>query len=229
MISTSGCSCRNEAGSSVVIGPFTTCSTQDDLRSPVASSTTDLASRIVPIPIDSASAGTASGSPPNNSALLRLRFRLQRDAVRPRDKPAGRLIETNMPVGADPEDQQIDAAGALDRSFVTARFRDGIRRRPIEEIDPRGVDVHMIEEVTLHEAAIAARMRRRNTEELVQVEGGRLRKVRFPAPSEPHQLFVQQQRRSPGRESEHDGRLRAERIRHARREAPGNVIRTWEN
>ncbi len=70
-ISTSGCSCRNDAGSSVVTGPRTSRSTTAAFAVPVATSTIWRACRIVAIPIDSASGGTAAGSPPKSSALPR--------------------------------------------------------------------------------------------------------------------------------------------------------------
>ena len=69
--STSGCTCSSDAGTRVVIGPFTVWRMHSAFFSPVATSTIRRALRIVPIPIDSASAGTREGSSPKSAALSR--------------------------------------------------------------------------------------------------------------------------------------------------------------
>ena len=69
--STSEWTCRNDPGTSVVTSPRNSRATIDAFPSPVAISNICRACRIVAIPIDNASAGTAAGSPPNSPALSR--------------------------------------------------------------------------------------------------------------------------------------------------------------
>jgi hypothetical protein len=44
----------------------------------------------------------------------------------------------------------------------------------VQEVDPCGVEVHAIEQVPPHERVIAARIVRRDAQELVEIEGGGL-------------------------------------------------------
>ena len=130
----SRCSCRNDAGSSRRDRPVDHPLDARRLRSPGHQQHDRRASRIVPIPIDSASAGTSAGSPPKSAALLR---RVSGSSVTRCVRAASsrrRLVEPDVPVGADAEDQQVDAAGGLDRLLVAAHSASGIGRGAVEEV-----------------------------------------------------------------------------------------------
>ena len=131
MMSTSWWSCRNDAGSSVVTVHRRPARHTRPSPCPVASRTTARARRIVAIPIDNASAGTWAGSPPKSAALLRRVSGLSVTRwVRAWSSARG-LVEPDVPVRADPENLQIDAARVGDRLLVARRTRrpDRGRRR----------------------------------------------------------------------------------------------------
>src|SRR4051812_48984659 len=96
-------------------------------------------------------------------------------------KRVSRLVEADMAVGAEAEDHQIDAAGALDRALEARAFPVGVPDRPVKEVNllPRNVD--MVEQVAVHERTIASRIGRIDAEEFVEIEGGRRRKIE-PSP-----------------------------------------------
>ena len=88
-----------------------------------------------------------------------------------------RLVEADVPVGADPEHLQIDAPGIGDFTFVAHALGLRIRGRAVEKMPVLRLDVHVAEQVLLHEASIAARVIRRYAEELVEVERRDLREI----------------------------------------------------
>ena len=74
------------------------------------------------------------------------------------------------PFVPEPEDLQIDAAGAFDRALVAPHSARQVGRWPVEEMNPARRQVDVVEEMPLHERAIAARIRRRDADELIEVE-----------------------------------------------------------
>src|SRR6184192_3682034 len=90
--------------------------------------------------------------------------------MRSRDERGIGLVEADMPVGPEPQDQQIDAAGARDGAFVACAHSGQIARGAVEEMDAPARQVDVIEEVALHERAVAARVCCGYAEELVEIE-----------------------------------------------------------
>src|SRR5206468_9605930 len=78
----------------------------------------------------------------------------QRRPMRARDEGDVGLVEPDVPVGPEPEDQQIDAARARDGAFVAGAHGGEIARRAVEEMDAPARQVDVVEEVTLHERAV---------------------------------------------------------------------------
>src|SRR4029079_12499863 len=102
---------------------------------------------------------------------------LQPRAVRARDQRARRLVETDVAVHAQSEDLQADAPRPLDRALVAAAFPFDIVGHAVQKLNPAARQVDAIEEMALHERAIAARIARRETEKLVEVERRRAAEV----------------------------------------------------
>ena len=130
-----------------------------------------------------------------------------------------------MSVGADPEDQQVDATRRLDRVFVAANLGLQVRGIPVEEIDPRRAQPDVREEVILHEAAVAPGMRRGDADELIQVERRRGGEIGGAGLRERDELFVEQEGCPSSRETEHERRLRLEGVGHARGESARHLER----
>ena len=117
-----GATAETTPAAACVTGPSIIRSTQRAFVAPVASSTIRFACRIVAIPIDSASRGTAPARLPNSGALARrvAGFRRVR-CVRATSARAGSL-KPMWPLHAEPEDLHVDAAGAFDRALVAIAF-----------------------------------------------------------------------------------------------------------
>ena len=80
--------------------------------------------RIVAMPIDSASRGTALRRPSNSGAFARRVAALSRVRCVCAFNASARFVEADVPVGAEAEHLQIDAAGATDRPLVTRALAD---------------------------------------------------------------------------------------------------------
>ena len=102
--------------------------------------------------------------------------------MRPRLQRRRRLVEPDVTVRADAEDLQVDPAGRGDLALVARALLRRVRRRAVQEVDALRRQVHATEEVRVHEAAKAAGMRRRNPDELVEVERRR-RETDRPCPA----------------------------------------------
>ena len=87
-----------------------------------------------------------------------------------RAQTLGRLVEADVAVGADAENLQIDAAGRGDRRFVAPALRLQVGSAAVEHADVGGIDRDVIEQLRLHERAIAARVIAVEAGELIEVE-----------------------------------------------------------
>ena len=56
-----------------------------------------------------------------------------------------------MPIGAKPEEPQIEAASLLDRGLIALRFRQGIGSVSARNREPAVVGIDQLEEVAAHE------------------------------------------------------------------------------
>ena len=148
----------------------------------------------------------------------------QTGSVRGRDQRARRFVEADVPVEPQPENLQIDAAGFLNRSFVADAFLREIRRRAVEQMDPAGVEVDVIEQVPAHETVIAARIVAREPDELVEVERGGATEVRAACPVESNQRSIEGDGRAPGRQPQHRRWLSGQQRRHPQRERSRDTL-----
>src|SRR4051794_36058523 len=121
--------------------------------------------------------------------------------MRTRLERGRRLVETDVPVGADAEDLDVDPAGLSDGLFVALALRLRIRRRTIEEVDLSGRQLDTVEEMVGHEPAIAPRVRVADPEKLVEVEGREPRQVEFLALGQCGELAIERHRCLAGRKS----------------------------
>ena len=103
----------------------------------------------------------------------------QLHAVRPRRQLRRRLVEADVAVLADAENLQVDAAGPQDAIFEPRALGVEVLRLAIEEVRLARRQVHVAEQVLAHVGAVAARVRRIDAHELVEVERGDLRVVGF--------------------------------------------------
>src|SRR5712664_2090123 len=140
---------------------------------------------------------------------------------RPRGEARRRLVEADVAVPADAQHLQVDAPRARDPPLVLRAVRLEVAgHRPVRDVDARGCDVHVIEERLPHEAVEAPRMRRSQTEVLVQVEGGHPREIEAFLAVEADQLAIHPERRAPRREPQGDRRLLADAVGHDARGLP---------
>ena len=85
--------------------------------------------------------GTASTSPPKKRALS-IRVCLVSVLIRVRERQRGTgLVERDVPVGADPEDLQIDAARVADRGLVRRACGGDVGGQAIGALDGAGSEV----------------------------------------------------------------------------------------
>ena len=105
-------------------------------------------------------------------------------------KSLARLVETDVPVEAKAQQLQIDAAYTVDDGIVLCTGIGSIGVRAIRQVGLCGVDVHTVEQVTVHEAPVAFRVLLGQSALLVQVDGGHLEKIDVALVVPLHQLLV---------------------------------------
>lgn len=86
------------------------------------------------------------------------------------DELAGRLVETDVAVAADAEDLHVDAARLADGIVVGAGGGGQVGGVAVGNVGGAGADVHMAEELLLHEAVVAAGVVGRDADVLIEVE-----------------------------------------------------------
>jgi hypothetical protein len=123
-----------------------------------------------------------------------MRCRSQRDA---------RLVEADVSVAAEAEQQQVDPPRAPDRAFVPAALLFQIRGPAVQEVNAARLQVDVIEEMAVHEAALAARVGARDPDELVQVERGHAREIDGARAVLRDERSVERDRRAAGRQTEY--------------------------
>src|SRR6266849_508817 len=101
----------------------------------------------------------------------------QRLEPRARAQRAGRLVEGNVAVGADAQNLQVDATAFRYTLLVPVTKGRVVAGRARGNIDVLPRDVHMLEEMLVHEVVVALRMTRREAHILVQIERGHAREV----------------------------------------------------
>ncbi len=73
-------------------------------------------------------------------------------------KGLARLVEADVAVGAKAQQLQVDAAHAVDDLVVLFAGARGVRVRAVGHVDGLRVDIHPVEEMGLHEVAVALLM-----------------------------------------------------------------------
>src|SRR5688500_18248044 len=119
----------------------------------------------------------------------------------PRLERTRRLVEPDVSVGADPQHLQVDSPGQGNLPFVPQALCVRILGAAIEEVTILRPDVHVAEQVLPHEAAIAAWMRRREAEKLVEVESRDAGEI-DPGGVKGDELTIERERRAPGGQTE---------------------------
>lgn len=74
--------------------------------------------------------------------------------TRARCERGPRLVEGDVTVWSDSPEEEVDAAGGLDRGFVGETFGFEVWSVAVEDMDVARVDVHVGEEVRVHERVV---------------------------------------------------------------------------
>ena len=90
-----------------------------------------------------------------------------------------------MSVGAESEDLQVNPASFTNRSFIFSAVRGHIGNHAVGNMNTLTPEIHMREEVLLHELVVGSRMGGVEVDVFVQVEGGCLTKIESILPVHP--------------------------------------------
>jgi len=88
-----------------------------------------------------------------------------------------RFVEANVAVSADAEELEVDAACCADFFLVAAAEFFGVRCHTVWDMDVFAIDVHMPEEVLVHERMVGLRMVGSDADVFVQIKRGDLRPI----------------------------------------------------
>ena len=116
-----------------------------------------------------------------------------------------------MAVGAEAEELQVDPARAANRALVAFALGRDVSHRAVQKMDPPRREIDVVEQMPLHEGAIAARIATVEAEELVEVEGRGAAKTRAAGAVPARDFVIQRNRRAAGRQAEHQTRVVAKR------------------
>ena len=86
------------------------------------------------------------------------RGRTKTRTMRLRDQRSRRLVESDMAVQTEAQNLQIDSSGSRDRAFVAAALPLHIASRAVQYVDAFALEVDAIEQMPMHECAVAARI-----------------------------------------------------------------------
>src|SRR5262249_7217915 len=100
-------------------------------------------------------------------------------SVSPGHESTIRFVEADVSVASESKHHQVNATGSRDRTLIALAFSGRILRHPVQEMRSFPRDIHVIQQMPLHECVIALRIARRQADELVQVERARLREIDF--------------------------------------------------
>ena len=89
--------------------------------------------------------------------------------ARARSEGAAGLVERDVAVGSDAENLKIDAARLLDLGLVRGAFLAPVLGETVENVGIGLLDVDLVEEVLVHEVAVALIVRRSETVIFVEV------------------------------------------------------------
>ena len=176
-----------------------------------------LACRMAAIPIDSPYRGTVLTRGIEQGGVGATGRGSEPRLMRGGDQRRARLIEADVTVRAKSENQQIESASASDLPLVAEAFRLRVGGGAIQKVNLARRQVDVIEQVTLHERAIAARIGRREPDEFVEVEGRGPAEVHGSGVEQRTEFRVESNGRAAGGQPEDQPRIG--------RHAPGDVAR----
>src|SRR5439155_8535230 len=87
------------------------------------------------------------------------------------------LVEGDVPVAANAQDLQVNGAGVVNSLLVLPAMEFKIGGPTIGNVRRGQADVDMVEQIDLHELAVALRMNRRQAHVLIEIERGDERKI----------------------------------------------------
>lgn len=148
--------------------------------------------------------------PRNVSDSIEIRGRiLARELVQPdtpcsRSTSRARLVESDVTRPADPENLQIDPARLPDRALVGFTIRRDFPRgnHTIRDMDVFRKDIHMGEEIPIHESSITPGMISAEPFIFIEIERDDIRERQILLPVETDQFRIERQGRASGREPE---------------------------
>ena len=127
---------------------------------------------VAPMPIDSARRGTRRTSPSNNHAFARRALDgASRGAFAARASPPA--VEAQVPVAADPQQHQVEAAHGREAALVAQRFAAHAARPAVQKFDPLGREVDLVEQMAPHEGVVAVRVARAQTRDSSRLTSSR--------------------------------------------------------
>ena len=125
------------------------------------------------------------------------------DAVGLQLKGFARLIEADMTIGADAQQLQVDAAQLVDDTVVTGTLGGSVQIGAVRQVGLGRVDIHLAEQVLIHEIPVALGMLLGQAAVLVQIDGGHLRKIDVALVVPVHQLCIRAHGGAAGRQTQH--------------------------
>ena len=108
-----------------------------------------------------------------------------------------------MAVGAKAQQLQVDAAQGGDEGLVAGALPLLVGLHAVGHVGVGLVDVHMVEQVVVHEIAVALVVGHGQTDVLVQIHSADLGEVQFPGLILLHQLGVSSLRAAAGGKTQH--------------------------
>ena len=119
-------------------------------------------------------------------------------------KGFARLVEADVAVGAKAQQLQVDA---VDDLVVLGAGVCRVRVGAVGQVDRFGADVHMVEQILVHEAPVAFRVLLGQPAVLVEVDSGDFGEVDVALVVPLHQLCIRAHRGAAGRQTQHAVRL----------------------
>src|SRR5438093_1089431 len=134
----------------------------------------------------------------------------QRLEPRPGAQGAARLVECDVAIRADAQDLQVDTAAFRDALLVPLAEGGVVAGRARGNVDVVTRDVHVLEEVLVHEVVVALGVIHGQAHVFVEVERRHPREVELLLLVQPHQLLIEAEWRGSGGHAEHGIRLGVE-------------------
>ncbi|MNE43442.1 hypothetical protein D3C80_1376170 [compost metagenome] len=114
-----------------------------------------------------------------------------------------RLIEADVAVAADAENLQVNRAVILQHPVICQTFGCKIRRIAVRHMSTGQVDIDMVEQMLVHEAAVALRMVFRQAHIFIEIIRGCFGKADQPFAVHLDQSGIDSDRRAAGSKTEY--------------------------